>query len=291
MNKRNRGKVENKRGFTPAEKILKAKIILDNDEKNAYNINRYDDIKEALLMIFETWLLAKLAAESASKRKAQKYTVNRMTDKNVQREIFFKDLKKKKQDLFCFCSDMFSSAITQEQILEKLDLVDAGLFPFPYRVWKNTKTEQLKAAHVERYKPQETPYDTYRVCYYFKPEDIKDLYDRGYCWPKDDDARHNIGYELGFREKIREALFQGKVTIADEYGNNMQVATAQEAREYMDRVMEERFEKHWENHIKYCLENVLTPMERLRYEMEQKEKEKMEQKEKEKEKRKQSLNR
>jgi hypothetical protein len=197
-------------------------------------------------MIFESLFLAFALGSQCAQEQTSAMEVQRMEkDESFQRKRFFEDQKRWKTDKFSFCGKM--NDLQWNRILELLDLIDEGYFPAAYVIDTNSKEKALQRYGLENYSYKEVPFGGSLACIYLKMSDTMDYFDHGgTCrdWTGCDGIYHQAVMSW---HSVRELLKQGKVIIGLPFGNDSepQTMTTAEAREFMSRKMEERFQKYY----------------------------------------------
>ncbi len=170
---------------------------------------------------------------------------NMRKDETLQRKIFFEDEKRWQRDKFAFGDKM--NDLQQNRILELLDLIDEGYFPAAYVIDTDSREKALQYYGLENYSYKEVPFGGTLACIYLKMSDAMDYFEHGgTCrdWTGRDGTYHQAVMSW---EPVRELLEQGKVIIGLPSGNDSepQTMTTAEARAFMEKVMEERFQAHF----------------------------------------------
>lgn len=189
-----------------------------------------------------------LGSENAQRKAAQREVQRMMRDEELQRSRFFEDEKRWRRDGFAFGDGL--NTMQWNKILKLLDLIDDGYFPVCNLININNSEQEIKLYHLENYdlkKIHETP-ELVRV--YMKLSDAEDYFNRGYScsdWICPDRVFFK---QLMSWDHVRELLESGKVLIGLPFGSGTEPKpmTTAEAREFMQTVMEERFQEHWRKH-------------------------------------------
>lgn len=202
-------------------------------------------------MIFEALFLAfTLGNESAERKTATIKAKAMMNDEETMRREFFAKSRKWQEDMFTmFGTEQLASGkdFHWHEALEKLDLLEEGYFPYS-QTFELPITEQT----LQKYKLDGFGYKTVPTAsgkcadLYLKLSDVEKFIvhrnsNGNYYRPS--------MYEQ-MPQEIRNLFYAGKVTIGVPFGQDgyipSQVMTIPEAREFMSRKMEERFQKYYE---------------------------------------------
>ena len=199
-------------------------------------------------MIFEALFLAfTLGSESAERKTAAIKAKAMMNDKEAMRREFFAKCRKWQEDMFTmFGTEQLASGkdFHWHEALEKLDLLEEGYFPYS-QTFELPITEQT----LQKYKLDGFDYKTVLT----ESGKYADLYLKLSDVEKFIVHRNSSGnyyrpsmYEQ-MPQEIRNLFYAGKVTIGVPFGQDgyipYQEMTIPEAREFMSRKMEERFQK------------------------------------------------
>ena len=192
-------------------------------------------------MIFESLFLALTFGKEKAQRSAANQQIRQWKDdSDMQRKNFFADQKKWKKDVFAFGDTL--NGLQWKRILELLDLIDKGYFPVSCVINPNDKSE-IQHYGLEKYTYKTFPNTGNLVSVYLKMSDAKNYFEHG------NTCRNWIGCDGKFHSSAMTQIFDllnnGKVKIGLPFGesNELKIMTTNEARKYMEDVMEERFQK------------------------------------------------
>lgn len=203
-------------------------------------------------MIFEALFLAfTLGSESAERKTAAIKAKSMMNDQETMLREFFAKSRKWQEDMFTlFGTEQLASGkdFHWQEALEKLALLEEGYFPYSQTFELPITEQTLQKSKLDgfNYKIVPTASGEYADLY-LKLSDVENYIVR----------RNSSGnyyrpsmYEQ-MPQEIRNLFYAGKVTIGIPFGQDgyipSQTMTIPEAREFMIRKMEERFQKHYEN--------------------------------------------
>lgn len=199
-------------------------------------------------MIFESMFLGLLFGKESAERNSAALEVQRMMrDEELQRNRFFEDEKRWRRDGFAFGDGL--NTMQWNKILELLDLIDDGYFPVCNLINLNSYQEGIRFFHLENYELKNVRETEELMRVYMKLFDTEDYFNRGYScsdWICPDGVFFK---KLMSWVHVRELLESGKVLIGLPFGSGTELKpmTTAEAREFMQTVMEERFQEHWKN--------------------------------------------
>lgn len=198
-------------------------------------------------IIFGAIWLGILGNESTRRSTTAMEVQSMRTDEALQRKKFFADANRWRSDLFSFGEKL--NDLQWSRILELLDLIDEGYFPAAYVIDTNSKEKALQLYGLENYSYKEVPFGGTLACIYLKMSDTMDYFEHGgTCrdWTGRDGTYHQAVMSW---EPVRELLEQGKVIIGLPFGNDSepQTMTTAEARAFMEKAMEERFQAHFKS--------------------------------------------
>lgn len=199
-------------------------------------------------MIFDALFLAfTLGSENAKEQTAAMEAKRIMQDENAQRNRFFAEQRKWQEDKFTLFGKVGNSDgydFQWREALEKITLLDEGYFPFALTLElpiSNTVLEKRKLKGFQ-YKSIPTANGKYTDLY-LKLSDVEN-----YIVHRNRSGNH---YKRSMYEEIpqevRELFYAGNTTIGIPFGQVSSVAcqamTIQQARNFMQTVMEKRFQE------------------------------------------------
>lgn len=206
-------------------------------------------------MLFDSlFLLFSLGSERGRAVSAAKQVEQWKNDEDRQRREFLEEHRRWQKDKFCFCADVGSNLgneYSQRIILEKLKLIEAGYSPYgeivniqdasPYSLW-------LRAKQFEHKLVRDTPSSPF-VHFHVKLTDMEAFIENEYKFTGVN-PYHSLD-TAKISPEIRSLWKERKVTIgipmlSEGYGL-CQIMTTNEARIFMDNVLEERFQKYWKS--------------------------------------------
>ena len=199
-------------------------------------------------MIFEALFLAfTLGSESAEKSTAALKASRMLNDTETMRKNFFHEQRRLQQDKFTLFGAVGTTSGKDHQwreATEILDRLEAGYFPYSWTFHYPITDEDLIKCKLENFDYKIVPQDNGEYAELFlKLSDIED-----YIAYRNSNGRYFMRsmYEE-IPQEIRSLLYDGKITIGVPFGQDgyipCQIMTFQQAREFMNNKMEERFQK------------------------------------------------
>ena len=169
---------------------------------------------------------------------------------NTRRTEFFAKSRKWQEDMFTlFSTEQLASGkdFHWQEALEKLALLEEGYFPYSLTFELPITDQALEKSKLDGFDCKIVPTESNKYA---------DLYLKLSDMEKYIAHRNRSGnyyrpsmYEQ-MPQEIRNLFYTGKVTIGVPFGQDgyvpCQAMTIPEAREFMSRKMEERFQKYWE---------------------------------------------
>lgn len=199
-------------------------------------------------MILDALFLAfTLGSEKSKEQTAAMEAKRIMRDETDQRNKFFADQRKWQEDKFTLFGAVGSSSgydFQWREAFEKLALLDDGFWPYAMTFKYPISIEDLQRSKLDGFQ--------YKV---IQNGDYAELYLKLSDVEKYIVYRNSTGhyYKCSLYEEIcpevRELFYNGKVTIGIPFGQSgtvpCQSMTIQEAKEFVQTVMENRFQQHW----------------------------------------------
>ena len=202
-------------------------------------------------MILESLFLAFIFGREKLQQNTAAYQIKAWgKDINLQRKEFFAKSRKWQEDMFTlFGIEQLASGkdFHWHEALEKLALLEEGYFPYSQTFELPITDQALQKSKLDGFDCKIVPTASGKYA---------DLYLKLFDVEKYIVHRNSSGkyyrpsmYEQ-MPQEIRSLFYDGKVTIGVPFGQNgyvpCQAMTISEAREFMSRKMEERFQKYYE---------------------------------------------
>ena len=192
-----------------------------------------------------------LANEKGQQNYAARETKRMLNDQETMRREFFAKSRKWQEDMFTlFGTERFASGrdFHWQEALEKLALLEEGYFPYGMFYKYPLLEEELKKYHMFGFAYKTVPRASGKYAdLYLKLSDVEKYI--VHCNSNGNYYRPSIYEEVP--QEIRNLFYAGKVTIGVPFRQDdympCQAMTIPEAREFMSRKMEERFQKYYEN--------------------------------------------
>lgn len=202
-------------------------------------------------MIFEALFLAfTLGSESAERKTAAIKAKSMMNDQETMRREFFAKCRKWQEDMFTlFGTEQLASGkdFHWREALEKLALLEEGYFPYSHTFELPITDQTLQKSKLDGFDYKIIPTASGKYAdLYLKLSDVEK-----YIVHRNSSGNYYRPsmYEQ-MPQEIRNLFYTGKVTIGVPFGQDgyidSQAMTIPEAREFMSRKMEERFQKYFE---------------------------------------------
>lgn len=202
-------------------------------------------------MIFEALFLAFTLGSENAKKNAAAVEVRRMlNDKEMMRTEFFAKSRKWQEDMFTlFGTEQLASGekFQWQEALEELALLEEGYFPYSHTFKLPITDQALQKSKLDGFECKIVPTTSGEYAdLYLKLSDVEK-----YIVHRNSSGNYYMPsiYEQ-MPQEIRNLFYDGKVTIGIPFGQDghisSQVMTIPEAREFMSRKMEERFQKYYE---------------------------------------------
>lgn len=174
---------------------------------------------------------------------------------NTRRTEFFAKCRKWQEDMFTlFGTEQLASGkdFHWHEALEKLDLLEEGYFPYSHTFELPITDQTLQKSKLDGFDYKIIPTASGKYAnLYLKLSDVEK-----YIVHRNSSGNYYRPsmYEQ-MPQEIRNLFYTGKVTIGVPFGQDgyihSQVMTIPEAREFMSRKMEERFQKYWKSITKW----------------------------------------
>lgn len=201
-------------------------------------------------MIFEALFLAFTLGNECSEKSTAALKASRMlNDKETMRKNFFRDQRRFQQDKFSLFGVVGTTSGKDHQwrdALEKLALLEEGYFPYALTFELPITDQALQKSKLDGfdYKIVPTASGKYADLYLELADVEKYIVHRN---RSGNYYRPSIYEQMP--QEIRNLFYAGKVTIGIPFGQDgyvpCQVMTISEAREFMSRKMEERFQQYY----------------------------------------------